>query len=180
MDSIEIDDDTFSKGLENIELNPHLSNKIIPFNFGLSNKEDDVELFYLEGADGLNTIISDLIDVQNEFKESKDKILSKNVKIKKASEVISNIIENDNIESNIVLKIDTEGSEYDIIDDIIDSGLIYKIDLIVGEGHKFNNRDISEDLLKVGFKEIDKTDNGIVYSFAYVNKKYHDVWPLKK
>ena len=178
--SFEIDEDTYNKGLENIKLNPYLSKKIHTYNFGLSNKEDTTKLFYLNGADGLNTIIPDLIEIQNEFIENKDKIQSKNVKIKRTSEVIANIIENDKIQSNIVLKIDTEGSEYDIVDDLIDSGLIYEIDLIVGEGHKFNNRDISDDLLKLGFKEIDKTDNGIVYSFAYVNEKYYNIWPLKK
>ena len=178
--SFEIDEATYKRGLENINFNPQLSKKINAFNFGLSNKDDYAKLFYLEGADGLNTIVPDLIDVQYEFKENNEKVQSKKVKIKKASDVISDIIETEKIDSNIVLKIDTEGSEYDIIDDLIESRLIYKVDLIIGEGHKFNNRDISDDLVNSGFKMIEKTDSDIVYSFAYVNKKFYDYWPLKE
>lgn len=76
------------------------------------------------------------------------------------------------------MKVDTEGSEYDIIDDLIESGLINKIDLIVGEGHKFNNRNISDDLLKIGFKEIEYRDYEIVYNFAFIKEEYYDFWPL--
>ena len=156
-----------------------MSKKIIPYNFGLSNQNKELELYYLEGADGLNTIQNDFIDIQYELKENKGKIKSKYVDVKKSSEIIGDIIENNNIKSNLVLKIDVEGSEFDILDDLIDSGLINKFDLILGEGHNFNDRDVSEDLLNLGFKEIEKKDNVIVYNFAYVKEDYYDIWPLR-
>ena len=53
------------------------------------------------------------------------------------------------------------------------------MDLIVGEGHKFNDRNLSEELLKIGFKEIENKDNKIVYNFAFVKEEFYDVWPLK-
>ena len=176
----EIDEQTYQKALYNINLNPKLSKKIVSFNFGLSNKEDTLKLYYLEGSDGLSTIKKEFTHVQDEFKMNANKIKYKLVNVKKTSEIINNILEKDNIDSKIVLKIDTEGSEYDIIDDLIDSNLISKIDLILGEGHIFNNRTFSKELVNKGFKEIERKDHNIVYTFAYVREEYHDVWPLKE
>ena len=176
----EIDDDTYNKAIYNINLNTPLSKKIKPYNFGLSNVNKKKKLYYLEGADGLNTLKKEFIDIQYELKDNKEKIQTKFVEVKNASEIIGNIIKKDKISSNIVLKIDTEGSEYDILDELINSGLINKIDLIIGEGHNFNNKDVTKKLSDLGFKEIDKKDNIIVYNFAYVRKEHYDIWKLKK
>ena len=174
----EIDDNTYNKAIYNINLNPNLSKKIKPYNFGLSNVNKEITLYYLKGADGLNTVKQEFIDIQYELKGNKEKIKTKLVEVKNASEIIGKIIEKDKITSNIVLKIDTEGSEYDIIDDLINSGIINKIDLILGEGHNFNNQDITKKLSDLGFEEIEKTDNIITYNFAYVRKEYYDIWQL--
>ena len=175
----EIDEDTYYKAIYNMNLNPDLSKKITPYNFGLSNSNEEMKLYYIEGADGVNTVESDLVKIQYEMKENPDKIKTKSVQVKKTSEIIENIIKSEKINSKIVLKIDTEGSEYNIIDDLIESGLIYKMDLILGEGHKFNNRNLSKELLKLGFKEIERKDHKIVYSFAFVKDEFYDIWPLK-
>ena len=176
----EIDDNTYNKATYNINLNPQLSEKIKTFNFGLSNINKKMKLYYLEGADGLNTLKQEFIDIQYELKDNKDKIKTKIVEVKKTSEILGELIKKDNITSNIVLKIDTEGSEYEIINELIDSKLIDEIDLILGEGHNFNNQDVTKKLLKNGFKEIEKKDNIIVYNFAYVREEYYDMWELKK
>lgn len=176
----EIDEETFNKAVYNINLNPHLSKKIKPYNFGLSNNYDNVKLFYLKGCDGVSTIESELIDVLFALKRNKNKIQTKNVEVKKASDVISNIIDIENITSKIVLKIDTEGSEYKIMEDIINSDLINKIDLILGEGHKFGDNNIGDDLLKYGFKKIEREEYPASYNFAYVKNKFYDEWPLKE
>ena len=176
----EIDKDTYDKAIYNISLNPNLAEKITTFNFGLSNIDENVELYYLDGADGVNTVEFDLVDIQHEMKARRDDVKSKEAYVKKTSEILENIIKSENITSKIVLKIDTEGSEYNIIDDLIDSGLIYKMDLIVGEGHKFNDRNLADDLLNIGFKEIENKDSEIVYNFAFVKEEFYDIWPLKK
>lgn len=176
----EIDEETYNKAIDNINLNPSLSNKIIPHNFGLSNENDLVKLYYLQGADGVSTIEHDMVNVQYEFKNNIDKVKSKTVEVKVASEVINNILENYKIDSKIVLKVDTEGAEYRIIDNLIETGLINKFDLIVGEGHKFNDRNISDDLLKEGFKKIEFKENEIVYNFSFIKEDYYDIWPLNE
>ena len=176
----EIDEDTYNKAVYNINLNPDLSKKIKPYNIGLSDKDEEVELYYLEGADGVNTVEHDLVDIQYDFKKSTDEVKTKVVKVKKTTDVINEIMENENISSKIVLKIDVEGSEYKIIDDLIESDLIYKMDLIIGEGHKFIDRNLSDDLLNCGFKKIEFKEKKVVYNFAFVKEEYYDVWPLKK
>ena len=176
----EIDTDTYNKAIYNIKLNPELSKKITPYNIGLSNENKTTELYYLEGADGLNTLESEFVNIQYELRDNKDKIQTKNVKVKKASEVLGEIIEKENISSKIVLKIDTEGSEYNILDDLVESGLIDKIDLILGEGHNFNDRNIAKELEDIGFKEIENKDNQIVYNFSFVRNSYYNIWPLRE
>jgi hypothetical protein len=77
-----------------------------------------------------------------------------------------------------VLKIDTEGSEHKILDNLIDNDVLDKVDLIMGENHLFGE-DLDEKL--VGFKSIDKkfyTDK--IYGFCYVKDKYFKKLPQAK
>ena len=64
----EIDKNTYDIALDNINLNPDIKNKIIPFNLGLSDCDDIVDLYYIEGYDGLNTIIPEFTNVQPSLK----------------------------------------------------------------------------------------------------------------
>ncbi|MCE7697895.1 MAG: FkbM family methyltransferase, partial [Methanobacterium paludis] len=82
------------------------------------------------------------------------------------------------INSKIVLKIDTEGAEDKIIDDLIREGVLDKVDLIMGEIH-LDTSDLDSKL--VGFKEINKvyhTKN--IYSFCYVREELYNELPLSK
>lgn len=175
----EIDDVTYDKAVYHKKLNPQLADKLKLHNFGISNKNSKEELYFLKGADTLSTLEPDFVDIEFQLKAAKDKVETKLVEVRRASEVIEHIIERDNIKSKIVLKIDTEGSEYKIIDDLIQSNTINRVDLILGEGHKFCDDDIGLKLENAGFKLIKRTDFDIVYNFAYVKGEYFDKWLLK-
>ena len=175
----EIDDVTYDKAVYHKKLNPQLADKLKLHNFGISNKNSKEELYFLKGADTLSTLEPDFVDIEFQLKAAKDKVETKLVEVRRASEVIEHIIERDNIKSKIVLKIDTEGSEYKIIDDLIQSNTINEVDLILGEGHKFCDEDIGLKLENAGFKLIKRTDFDIVYNFAYVKGEYIDKWLLK-
>ena len=175
----EIDDVTYDKAVYHKKLNPQLADKLKLHNFGISNKNSKEELYFLKGADTLSTLEPDFVDIEFQLKAAKDKVETKLVEVRRASEVIEHIIERDNIKSKIVLKIDTEGSEYKIIDDLIQSNTINNVDLILGEGHKFCDEDIGLKLENAGFKLIKRTDFDIVYNFAYVKGEYFDKWLLK-
>lgn len=175
----EIDLDTYNKALSNINLNPHLSNKISPYNIGLSNENEEVDLYYVDGCDGVNTILKEVVELQPELQDEK-KLNKKMVHVKKASEILSKIIEDNNITSKIVLKIDTEGSEYNIISDLIKTNVISKIDVLLGEGHLFKRKHFCDELKEIGFKQIDLQINPVTYNFAFVKEEYFNKWQLKE
>ena len=176
----EIDDYTYEKAIDNIALNRNLSTKIKTYNFGFSDKDEDVTLYYLDGCDGLNTMISDFTDIQYELKNNKDKLKTKVVQVKKASSVLLDIIEKNNIKSNIVLKIDTEGAEYKIINDLIENGVLDFVDIIMGEGHLFSDESIVNELLNLNFKLIKLDEYPFTYDFAFVKEQYFDKWLLRE
>lgn len=173
----EIDKFTYERAIDNIKLNPKLDNKITTYNIGLSDENNTVDLYCIDGYDGLNTMISDFTNVQPSLKHFKENLNLKTAEVKMASEIISNIIESDQIISKKVLKIDTEGAEYKIINDLIKSGLITQMDVILGEGHNFSDDDFNEDLLNFGFVPIKLNVESFTYSFAYVKKEYYNFWP---
>lgn len=175
----EIDPETYNKALSNINLNPHISSKIKPYNFGWSDENGEVDLYYVDGCDGVNTMISEVVNLQSELRDT-DKRKTKKVQVKKASEILSKIIEEDNITSNIVLKMDTEGAEYQIFEDLIETDLFSKIDVIMGEGHIFKRKHFCDKLEELGFRQIEMEIKPVTYNFIFVKEKYFDVWPLKE
>jgi len=135
-------------------------------------------MYYLQGFDGITTTELEYTNLQSEWLKGKKQMKIKKAKIKEASTIISDIIQKDNINSNIVLKIDTEGSEHKIIDNLIDNDVLDKVDLIMGENHLLGE-DLDEKL--VGFKNISKTfHTDTIYSFCYVKDKYFKPLPLAK
>ena len=174
----EINDETYSFALENFNLNPSINHKIKPYNFGLSDENGDVDIYCLPGSDGVTTTELEFTNFQSEWIKGKEKMKIKKAKVKEAGAVILNIIKNENINSNIVLKIDTEGSEHKIIDDLISKGVLDKLDLIVGESH-LESEDLDSKL--VGFKNVSKVyHTETIYSFCYVKDKFYKVLPLSE
>lgn len=174
----EIDENTYDIALDNINLNPDIKNKIIPFNLGLSDCDDIVDLYYIEGYDGLNTMIPEFTNVQPSLKYNEGTLKTKTVEVKKTTPILKELINKLNPNSKIVLKIDTEGAEYKIIGDLIHSGLISKIDVILGEGHIFSDEDFRNDLINLGFKVVKMDEGRFSYSFAMVKEDYYKFWPL--
>ncbi|NMO08462.1 FkbM family methyltransferase [Methanobacterium subterraneum] len=171
----EINQETYDFALENLNLNPKLTHKIKAYDFGLSDKNGEIDIYCLPGSDGITTTELEFTNVQSEWLKGKEQMKIEKAMIKEASAIILDIIKKDNINSNIVLKIDTEGSEHKIIDNLIDNDVLDKVDLIMGENHLLGE-DLDEKL--VGFKNISKkfyTDK--IYSFCYVKDKYFKKLP---
>lgn len=175
----EIDPETYQKAVSNINLNPQLSNKIKTYNFGLSDEDGKVDLIYADGCDGVNTMFNEVAELQSELKD-KNKVKTKKVEVKKATESLSKLIDENNINSHIVLKIDTEGAEYAIIGDLIESNLILKVDVILGEGHVLEREHLCNKLEELGFRRIKLDVKSATYNFAFVKEEYFDIWPLKE
>ena len=173
----EIDKSVYDVALYNINLNPNIKHKISSFNIGLSDSDELVDLYYIDGFDGINTMIPEFASIQPDLK-SNASVKTKNVQVKKTSPIINKIISKVNADSKIILKIDTEGAEYKIIGDLINSGLISKIDVIIGEGHIFSDENIIDKLVNIGFKIVKMNKSELTYSFALVKEEYYDFWHL--
>ena len=123
---------TFEFLQKNIDLNPKYKDKIHPYCFGLG-KEDCEIIYYSDGRDYAISMCKEAILKTNNNIEN---IKEQKAKIKKTSNVLKQIIEENSIE-NIILKIDVEGAEYDIFDDLVENypEIFDKIVKIVGETH---------------------------------------------
>jgi FkbM family methyltransferase len=161
--SFEPVDETYNLAQKNFKLNPKLSNKILPHNFGLGNSDCMIEFIYskeYKGSVGIRGLKSWNIRNANDRKKI-------NVEIKNSSDIFKPIIE-ENINLFIVCKFDCEGAEYEILQNLFNSELINKIGLFIIEYHD-DGPEILEDLLfKSGFITIRKRTAlhlGIIYAY---------------
>jgi FkbM family methyltransferase len=171
----EVDNDTYKFALKNFKLNPKISKKIIGYDFGLSNRNDDnYELMYIPGEDSVTTI--DKKFASDYYSDSRKKrCQTKPAVLRKASEIIDEIITEKAIKAEIILKIDVEGAEYDILKDLNQKGVLKKFSLILGECHDGMKK--LEKYLN-DFKLVDSTKiTEKLYNFCYIRK---DCLPITK
>lgn len=125
------------------------NNKIKIFNFGLSNKKSDNYLYF--NNDGSTLFL------KNKQKE------------KVRLESISNFIKNNNIKKIDLLKLNIEGGEYDVLDDLINSGLLNIITNLQVQFHNFFP-DAKKKMLNI-HKELRKTHH-ITYQYEFVMENW--------
>ena len=144
---------TFDFAKENVSLNPKYANKINLFNFGLSNKNYQNDVYYLPHRDGISTVNIDFI--KNYAPEEMNKLQKETVNLKQASEVISDLFLKDTSKQKI-LKLDAEGAEYEVIPDLFESGMLKQFNIIAGDMHILNEKSETMELFdymyKSGFK----------------------------
>ena len=99
---------TFETAKKNLKLNPKLSEKIIPLNFGLGKKDRTLELSYVaDAAVGMSTT--------HDVCKGRKNIKKETVIIKDAAKEISSILE-ENKNKHIIVKCDCEGAEFEIFE----------------------------------------------------------------
>lgn len=117
---------TYNQGLNNLKLNPNLSDKIKLFNYGLGADDKILKIPYNKKLPGAMSTV---------FENSKEQASSiEEVKIKNAYDVIREIIGKH--KEKIFVKLDTEGSEFEILPLLAEKGLLNKIDILIMEYHK--------------------------------------------
>lgn len=159
--AFEPDKETFGYLKKNISDN-NLKN-IFLLNFGLSNFEGESK-FYTEGhGDGMATLIKSMKE-----RETKE-MMEKKVEIKR----LSTFIKRNGIKHIDILKIDTEGSEGKIIEDL--SELLGNIDIVLLEYHY--NREIAKENSLKKIIEIFKKNNFQYKKIKSIISKSHiTVW----
>ena len=129
------------------------NNKIKIFNFGLSNKKSDNYIYFNDDGSTL--------------------FLKNSQKEKVKLESISDFIKNNNIKKIDLLKLNMEGGEYEVLDDLINFGLLNIITNLQIQFHNFFP-DAKKKMMDI-HKELRKTHN-LVYQYEFVMEN----WQLKK
>jgi len=118
---------TFELAKKNLRLNPRLSKKIIPLNFGLGKAEVTLKLPYVSNAAvGMSTTH----DVCKGRKNTKKEL----VVIKDAAKEIASILE-ENKNKHVIVKCDCEGAEFEIFERLNEENIISRIDVVMMEYH---------------------------------------------
>ena len=164
---------TYNSALMNINLNLELAKKIQTFNIGLGNENKEIEVPYNIGQAGCMSCVYNPFEL-NEKVCKKIETIEK-LKICDAAEILEPIINKNCNQELIVLKIDTEGSEFDIFQSLEAQNLFAKIDVIMLEYHYKSPKILEEVLLKNNFTIIynpqwdKKIEVGMI--FAFKNRK---------
>ena len=118
---------TFETAKKNLKLNPKLSEKIIPLNYGLGKTEATLELPYVaDAAVGMSTTY--------EVCKGRRNIQKEKVIIKDAAKEFIAILENNN-NKHIIVKCDCEGAEFEIFERLDEENIMNKIDVVMMEYH---------------------------------------------
>jgi FkbM family methyltransferase len=144
---------------DNFRLNHQLSSKIHLENFGLSDKEEALSINYSFKAGQLASIKKTNLLLQE---GSESELIT--VHVKKATQALETILRQYPNEKKI-LKIDTEGSEYEIIQDLRESGLLRSFDYIMVEWHG-ERYQVLVDILKSNKFKVVVTDQNYSSSFG--------------
>ncbi len=141
----------FRRAALNFERNPQLSAKIQPFNVGLADRDEDLDVF----SDPTSTIGVSIRGAASGRRER--------IQIKDAGEELRPHIENAAKRGlGVVVKVDCEGSEFAIFDSLTRESLLSKIDAFMIEWHKWwssdkTQADLIAPLREAGFFVFDRT-----------------------
>jgi FkbM family methyltransferase len=155
-------DVTFNQAKNNFKRNHLISKVTCFFNIGLANSNrEDVFKFNpnCKGNTGFRGELSPNF--------VKDLVTEKKVILKDASVEIKKIVD-DNPSSKIVIKMDCEGAEYEILENINQSGIIRDIDYLLIEWHDKGAQDLEDILYRNGFNFFGQNlsnNAGMIYAF---------------
>jgi FkbM family methyltransferase len=156
-------EDTYKQALRNFLMNEPQSKKINHHNFGLGSKDEVLFIDYSEetrGSIGINGI-PDRDDIDRSL------IRKEKFTVKDVSSILDDIIEQ-HPNTEIVAKIDCEGSEYEIIKALSESEKLSKIRTIMLEWHDCTrNNEIIYQMKQAGFEIISLSPHSTTVGMMY-------------
>jgi len=151
--SYELFDPTYRQAERNIELNASLKKKIHMVNYGVGFPSRTMNLPYsyeLKGSIGTNGIEPEAVLI---FKSERVESRTVEVQIKDCAEVVAEV-RRKAAGKELVVKMDCEGSEYEIMERLGSQGLVREISMYIIEWHKRGPEPIVEILGRHGFTVI--------------------------
>jgi len=132
----ELDKNIYEKALQNFAFNETLSAKITSYNFGLWNVDDELDIFYGEKdwRTGITSCVNEQPCLTKLVQDQKHKDIHK-ATVKKSSDVFATILSEINVNEKKIMKIDIEGAEYAVFEDLYKHGILQQFDVIIGECH---------------------------------------------
>lgn len=162
---------TFDIAVRNFKENPELSIKIFPSNFGLSDSDKSVDGFSVSGRDGITSTNANFLENYLDNEDGNNSIIIEKMKMKKASSVLMEKMGSFDKKFDFILKIDTEGGEYDIIPELYENSILNKFSLIIGETHFISGRQDSVKIFNIfnrsGFKPLYIKENDKTSCFLF-------------
>lgn len=149
-------------------MNPQVASKIDGYNYGLLDEDKELNVFFVEGEDGVSTMDEAFVDSYwSEERRRKKQIRTEYVK--KASTVFGSLFKECKEGYLKILKIDCEGAEYKIFEEIDMHHLIDEFDIIIGGCH-YGMEGLEKHL--GGFSCISRMEESKdVVQFCYLNKQ---------
>ncbi len=154
--------ETYRCALKNFSLNPELAPKIMAHGYGLGRENTTRTAYFCSDYKGncrteeINECLSD------------ETFVEQTISLKSASQALQPILQKHE-DRNIVCKIDCEGAEYDIMEDLSQSGDLRYIDFIMMEFH--DNRPKGDQILAAFLQEAGfnvksfAPDENLIYAF---------------
>lgn len=140
---------TYALAQDNFRRNPTLGAKITAHNFGLSHRNSTESLPYIEerkGSLGVNGL-------PHNFTPSRKDVRIDTIELREATAALRPIVDA-HPNSAIALKIDCEGAEYDIVDNLAASSLLARFCPIMIEWHRRGPRELLSALNKCGHRTL--------------------------
>ncbi len=157
--------DTYALAVSNLALNPGFRNKIEAFPYGLGDKEQSSEV--PQPADGFLGGTTSGFFIKELPADLKTKTIT--VQIKNAGDVIGDI-KTKHPGKKIVLKLDCEGAEYEIMEELRKRNLVNDVSVYMIEYHFKGKKPLTDVLLQNGFTVLspyneDVIPFGMLYAF---------------
>jgi FkbM family methyltransferase len=157
---------TFNNAMDNFNLNENLAKKIKAFNFGISDTDKTVTISYSEEDSAGMTIKKE--NIRDNTFSNKKKISSETVSVKSVDYIFNSLMPGGgNGTPKILLKVDCEGSEYEIFDIMDKKNYFKNIDMIMLEWHFNGNKSLLNILEKHGYSSFLRKCNenaGLIYA----------------
>ena len=137
---------TYNDAIININLNENIKDIIQTFNYGLGSETQKVNIKYNPQKSACASIYDDI----NDFGEDVSLLENECITIKNAyTEIQKNLDLHSN--ENIILKVDTEGAEYEIFKCLDSTDILDYINIVYIEWHKYTPDILKQILLKHNF-----------------------------